>query len=577
MKNKVNLEPYIIGLVAFVSIASVVFWFFSKEYRDPRVLVGAENGKWLESGGIESIMNQLPDKKVEPKEFNTSAEEIAARQTGEEVVSLRTANKQVFKGSKPNELQAKIYLGDKYYLYEGNATYKPIDTSVHQILDLAKSNPARQFDEYVDAGVYKATWFADKPWNYTFYAGDSWIEYKALFDESDVLAIKVETLEIGVKETITLKDETAPTTLSWNVTQSGSGIITPPPTAIDAEGKDVPVAVSQIGNTLTYQVDTAGAVFPILVDPTSINATNDSGLRNLNASYSTARNATIASNNEDGYRWKIGQTASYDIYRSFGSFAIPDMTTLTAATLFIYGVTDYSTTDFNVYIHTSTHSTPILADFDQFAGWVSSGTYTGTILNNAWSSSSFLVGWNQITFNADGLAAILAKKNDTFKMAAISSRDYAETTPSGNEWLEFYGSVSGVVPYLSITYTTTAPPTVTTQEPTDKATTSVTANGNITATGGADATVRGFAYGTDPTLSTVIATTTDTVGQPFGTGAFTGAIASLTKGTNYYIRAYATNSAGTGLGSIQPFTTTIQSDEIIFRRDVIFGKDVILK
>ena len=70
-------------------------------------------------------------------------------------------------------------------------------------------------------------------------------------------------------------------------------------------------------------------------------------------------------------------------------------------------------------------------------------------------------------------------------------------------------------------------PTVTTQSASSVTDTTATLNGTIVATSPAS-TVRGFSYGTDSTLATVIATTTDTAGQPFGAGAFTGAIASLT-------------------------------------------------
>jgi len=99
-------------------------------------------------------------------------------------------------------------------------------------------------------------------------------------------------------------------------------------------------------------------------------------------------------------------------------------------------------------------------------------------------------------------------------------------------------------------------PVVTTNDSTSVTATGATLNGNITGTGGTDVTVRGFAYGSSATLSTVIATTTDTTGQPFGAGSFTGAVANLTCGTVYYARAYATNSAGTGFGSLKTIATT---------------------
>ena len=97
-------------------------------------------------------------------------------------------------------------------------------------------------------------------------------------------------------------------------------------------------------------------------------------------------------------------------------------------------------------------------------------------------------------------------------------------------------------------------PTLTTSSPSPISDTSATLNGNITATGGVNPTVRGFAYGTDSTLTAVIATTTES--GSFGTGAFTDFVFGLSCNTTYYSRAYATNSGGTGFGSIQPFTTS---------------------
>ena len=91
-------------------------------------------------------------------------------------------------------------------------------------------------------------------------------------------------------------------------------------------------------------------------------------------------------------------------------------------------------------------------------------------------------------------------------------------------------------------------PTVSTDVATNIATSSATLNGNITATGGADATQHGFAYSIDATLSTGVSTTT--LGSKSGTGAFSEAVYGLDAGATYYFRAYATNSAGTGYGSI---------------------------
>ena len=418
------------------------------------------NRKWLEAGGIDSVMEELPDKKIKVKEFNTSAEEIAVRKSGEEIKSQRTANTQVFKGSKSGEFTAKIYAGNKYYFDEDSLEYEEINTSVKEISSLAKSNPLRKHDKFVDAGNYKATWFDGKPWNYKFFVGDSWIEYEALFEQSDVVTIKIETSNIGVKEIITLKDNTAPSEFSWRVTREGDGIITPPPTAEDANGKNVPVVSNQVGDILTYEVNTAGAVYPIELDPTtSVTVTNDGRVYANNATYTTARNANAGT--ADG-SIQIGQTTGYYVIRSFFSFAIPNMATLTTASLFLYGYSDDSTTDFAIYLHTSNYSNPLVGeDFDQLDGWRASGTYVGTILNNSWNSSSYSTTWNQIDFNADGLTAILAKKNSIFKMVAISNEDYISSQPTQPENVWFLNSANtGKEPYLSITFTLQADGTV---------------------------------------------------------------------------------------------------------------------
>jgi hypothetical protein len=112
-----------------------------------------------------------------------------------------------------------------------------------------------------------------------------------------------------------------------------------------------------------------------------------------------------------------------------------------------------------------------------------------------------------------------------------------------------YGTNAAGTGYGSITPQATSAcssPTVTTDAASNVSITTATLNGTITDTGGQNATVRGFAYGTVSTLSSVIATTTDS--GTWGTGAFTYDASSLTCGTTYYFRAYATNPTGTGYG-----------------------------
>jgi uncharacterized protein (TIGR02145 family) len=76
--------------------------------------------------------------------------------------------------------------------------------------------------------------------------------------------------------------------------------------------------------------------------------------------------------------------------------------------------------------------------------------------------------------------------------------------------------------------------------------------GTITADGGATVTARGVCWSTNqtPTVSD------DTTADGTGTGSFTSNITGLTVGTTYYVRAYATNTAGTSYGDEVSFGTT---------------------
>ena len=117
------------------------------------------------------------------------------------------------------------------------------------------------------------------------------------------------------------------------------------------------------------------------------------------------------------------------------------------------------------------------------------------------------------------------------------------------------GGGAGTQGIIVITYTPSVvtPPTVTTVSAESFTPTTATLFGSITAIGGATPTTRGFAYGTDATLTTGISTTTES--GSFGVGSFSAALSSLSVNTTYYYRAYATNTGGTGYGSILSFAT----------------------
>jgi sugar lactone lactonase YvrE len=96
-----------------------------------------------------------------------------------------------------------------------------------------------------------------------------------------------------------------------------------------------------------------------------------------------------------------------------------------------------------------------------------------------------------------------------------------------------------------------AVPTVTTAAIGAITQTTAFTGGNVTADGGATVTARGVCWGTSPNPTFPDSCTSDFS----GTGAFNSLITGLTPGTQYHVRAYATNSIGTAYGSDLTFTT----------------------
>ena len=95
------------------------------------------------------------------------------------------------------------------------------------------------------------------------------------------------------------------------------------------------------------------------------------------------------------------------------------------------------------------------------------------------------------------------------------------------------------------------PPTVNTGDVRDVTETTAVCGGEVTNTGGSAIIVRGVCWGTGENPTVDGSHTTD----GSGTGAFTSSISGLTPNTTYYVRAYATNSAGTAYGETVSLTT----------------------
>jgi uncharacterized protein (TIGR02145 family) len=99
-------------------------------------------------------------------------------------------------------------------------------------------------------------------------------------------------------------------------------------------------------------------------------------------------------------------------------------------------------------------------------------------------------------------------------------------------------------------------PTVTTTAVTSVTGTSASTGGNVTDAGNGTISARGVCWGitTGPTI------TGNHTNDGTGTGSFTSSLTGLAGSTTYYVRAYATNSAGTSYGSETTFATLAATD-----------------
>jgi lysophospholipase L1-like esterase len=102
------------------------------------------------------------------------------------------------------------------------------------------------------------------------------------------------------------------------------------------------------------------------------------------------------------------------------------------------------------------------------------------------------------------------------------------------------------------------PPTVTAQSATSIATSSVTLNGTITASGSASSTIQGFNYGLTAGYGSVASTT-----GTFGAGSYSQNLTGLSPSTTYHFQAFATNSGGTGTSSDATFATSALPPPVI--------------
>jgi hypothetical protein len=158
-----------------------------------------------------------------------------------------------------------------------------------------------------------------------------------------------------------------------------------------------------------------------------------------------------------------------------------------------------------------------------------------------WGTTSEPAIDGQYTSDAQGVGSFVSNLTGLTSNTLYHIRAYA-TNSVGTAYGE------------DITFTTTqiVVPTLTTTEITLITNTTAISGGNVTADGNGPVTAKGICWSTTENPTITDSKTSDGT----GTGSFISNLTALTPGTVYHVRAYATNSAGTGYGADVTFTST---------------------
>jgi len=450
--------------------------------------------KTLIAGGVAAVMTifagqealKINDRNQAIAEFHQDQmTEVSKRKVGEEIKSMRTSNSETFKSDsvivtrpdgekvKVAQFNSRLYSGNHFWKDADVDTLRPLDLTVRDISALARMNPLRTHDKYVDAGPYTATWMNDKPNDYRIDAGDIYIKYRALFDEPGISATKEPTAG-GIKETVILADSTVGHSLKWIFETDGSVVPDAtngfdvrakngnvplkiePPVASDARENPVMAVASVSGDTLTFRVTVLpGQEYPITVDPstTVVTATSVYNPYKVSDSWAGARDATTAGG-DGSSPYTVGSSDSWMSARLLMRFPLPAMASCSACTLWAYQ-NDIEGAGDSLYVFSahSFGSTNTSADFINFNGWVSGSAHNGTALS-APKPFPAAPGLFSMIFNAAGIDSVMISTNDTLRLVLIDARDYRNVAPEAGA--SFENRISGS-PYIGFTYTLPPP------------------------------------------------------------------------------------------------------------------------
>lgn len=171
---------------------------------------------------------------------------------------------------------------------------------------------------------------------------------------------------------------------------------------------------------------------------TIFGATGDGVIESTNATYSTARSgsglAATTVNVIVGQTLDAGTYGCWEGFFAFDTSSIVDAETVTAVTFGMYGLGDFSTTDFTLTAADSNWGAT-LTTADWVAGASLAGLTTwGTLTSVGWGVESY----NSLTGNSSFMSGI--NKTGSTYFLVYSSRHSGNNTPTGTESVQVYGA-----------------------------------------------------------------------------------------------------------------------------------------
>jgi uncharacterized protein (TIGR02145 family) len=205
---------------------------------------------------------------------------------------------------------------------------------------------------------------------------------------------------------------------------------------------------------------------------------------------------------------------------------------------------------------TATISSPTRTTAVSGGNITNNGGATVTARGVCWSTSSGPIATGSHTTDGTG--------------NGIFTSNIAGLSPGTTYYVRAYATNTAGTSYGNELWFPTNPvtaPTVTTTSVTGVTMTAAVSGGNITDDNGGAVSASGVCWNTSgtPTISDFKST------DGTGTGSFSSSIAGLAAGTVYFVRAYATNSAGTGYGSQIRFSTSVSDIDGNVYKTVVIG------